>query len=85
MEQIIELILIPFVLLVVQAIKVLIPRSAKYAVPMVLVVAMVLGTLLVDWSDSWQIATIALISATVQIASGASGVYSWGKRDERGT
>ena len=80
MEQIIELTLIPFALLIVQAIKIVLPESSKYAIPMVLVIGVVLATLLVDWSQSWQLAMIALFSATVQIASGASGVYSWGKK-----
>lgn len=82
MEQIIELTLIPFALLLVQSVKIILPESSKYAIPMVLGIALVLAVLLVDWGQNWQMAIIALFSATVQIASGASGVYSWGKKKD---
>lgn len=82
MEQVIELTLIPFALLLVQAIKILMPRMSKYSIPVILLVGAVLAVLLVDWEQGWQMAAIAMISATVQIASGASGVYSWGKKSD---
>ena len=82
MEQIIELTLIPFALLLVQAVKILFPNTSKYSIPMVLLISLGLGMLLVDWDSNLQLAIVGLFSATVQIASGASGVYSWGKKKE---
>jgi hypothetical protein len=79
-DQLIELTFIPLALLLVQAIKVLFPRVSGYAIPLVVFIAAGLAVLLVDWTQAWQPAVIGLLTYTVQIASGASGVYSWGKK-----
>lgn len=82
MEEIIQLTLIPLALLIVQAIKTVAPKTSDYAIPIVLFVALSLSVVLVDWSLTWQGATLQLFTFAVMIASGASGVYSWGKKGD---
>ncbi len=82
MESVIELTLIPLVLLVVQAVKAVVPSAGQYSIAIVLFVGLGLSIVVVDFNAGWQAAAIAWLAATVQIASGASGVYSWGKKGD---
>lgn len=83
MESIIELTLVPLVLLIVQALKTVRPQLDAYAVAVVLVVAGLLSTILVDWTSGWQTSILEMLTYTVMIASGASGVYSWSKNKSK--
>lgn len=79
MESIIELTLVPLVLLIVQALKTVRPQLDRYAITVVLFVAAGMSSILVDWTEGWQVITLDMLTYTVMIASGASGVYSWSK------
>lgn len=83
MESVIEITLIPLVLFIVQALKVLRPQLERYAIAIVLIVAAGLSAILVDWSFDWQTAVLEMLTYTVMIASGASGVYSWSKSNTK--
>jgi len=82
MEEIIQLTLVPLVLLIVQALKTVAPKTGGYAIALVLFIALGLSTVLVDWSVSIQEALLGWLTFTVMIASGASGVYSWSKKGD---
>lgn len=82
MEEIITLTIAPAVMGLVQAIKVVAPRTARYAIPMSLIFATLFAVLLVDWSEQWQLALLSLTAITVQIATSASGIYSY-KSDKK--
>lgn len=82
MEQIIQITLIPLALMIVQAIKLVSPKLAPYAIGLTLVTSIMLSLTLVDWSTGLQAAILSLFTFTVQVAAGASGVYSWGKKGD---
>lgn len=80
-EVIIAATLGPLVMLLVQAIKSLVPNMGQKAIPLTMVFATLFGLLLVDFSLSWQMAMLQLSTYILEIAGVASGVYSWKPKD----
>lgn len=80
-NEVIQTALGPLTVLIVQAVKNVVPRFEPFAIPTVLLVAGLFAALLVDWSSNIQAALLSLAVMTIQVASMASGMYSWSKKE----
>lgn len=80
--EIINVILGPFLMLVVQVVKSTVPALKERGVLLVFLGSILLSTLVVDWTGTWQAIGLDFAEAILTIAGVASGVYSWRKKEE---